>query len=292
MRHASDWRMLAYLAIVAGVTLVQWQLDEINPLLYAFGLFMSFTVSVISHNHNHSPIFKGRVANLLIGYVISLFYGHPAFVWIPVHNRNHHKFVNGEGDLSITYRLSPANNLFTLLTYPTMSSIVEMRAIGPYLRDLRSSSNRWMYWANLSQYVVFYGVMIGLFVIDWRKALLFMLIPQQFSLFVIHIFNYVQHVNCDKDSPTNHSRNFVSPVFNAILFNNGYHTVHHDKPAAHWSETPALHAAIASSIHPSLNVGSWWGWMFKTYLLGRPAVLPAASATTASATAAGLPNTA
>ena len=274
MRNASDWRMLAYLAITAGVTAWQWQLDEIQPLLYAFGLFMAFTVAVISHNHNHAPIFHGRVPNLLVGYVISLFYGHPAFVWIPVHNRNHHKFVNRDGDLSITHRLSPANNLFTLLTYPTMSSIIELRAVGPYLRELRSGRNRWTLWASLSQYVVFYGVMIALFVIDWRKALLFMLIPQQFSLFVIHIFNYVQHVDCDKHSATNHSRNFTSPVFNYLLFNNGYHTVHHDHPATHWSETPKLHAAIEGRIDPSLNVPSWWGWMFRTYLLGRaPAAL-------------------
>ena len=273
MRHSSDWRMLAYLAIAATVGVIQWNGATIQPLLYACGLFMAFSVAVISHNHNHSPIFRGRVANLLVGYVISFFYGHPAFVWVPVHNRNHHRFVNAAGDLSITHRMTPANNLFSLLTYPTMSSIFELRAVLPYLREMGVSRRHWAYWSAVSQYVVFYGVMLGLFLLDWRKALLFVVLPQQFSLFVIHLFNYIQHVGCDSESPVNHSRNFTGPILNALLFNNGFHTVHHDRPSTHWSQTRRMHKTVAGRMDPTLNVASLWRWMFTTYLLGRSVVV-------------------
>ena len=274
MRNSRDWQMLAYLAIAATVGVVQWNRVTIQPALYAFGLLMAFSVAVISHNHNHSPIFRGRIPNLLVGYLISFFYGHPAFVWVPVHNRNHHRFVNGAGDLSITHRMTSANNLFSLLTYPTMSSIVELRAVLPYLRELGATRSRWAYWSAISQYVVFYGVMAGLLLLDWRKTLLFVVLPQQFSLFVIHLFNYIQHVGCDSQSPVNHSRNFTGPILNALLFNNGFHTVHHDRPSTHWSKTPRMHDAIAGRIEPSLNIESLSGWMFKTYLLGRSVVVP------------------
>ena len=287
MRHSRDWQMLAYLAIAATVGIFQWNRATLHPILYAFGLFMAFSVAVISHNHNHSPIFRGRIPNLLVGYLISFFYGHPAFVWVPVHNRNHHRFVNAAGDLSITHRMTPSNNLFSLLTYPTMSSIVELRAVLPYLRELGAARNRWAYWSAVSQYGVFYGVMAGLLLLDWRKTLLFVVLPQQFSLFVIHLFNYIQHVGCDSQSPVNHSRNFTGPILNALLFNNGFHTVHHDRPSTHWSQTPRMHDVIAGRVDPSLNVTSLSGWMFKTYLLGRLAVVPgkARAETTAAASA-------
>jgi hypothetical protein len=77
----------------------------------------------------------------------------------------------------------------------------------------------------------------------------------------------VQHVEADAESEWNHSRNFVSPVLNALLFNNGYHTVHHLTPGVHWSQTPELHAKHVAKIHPSLLVKSWWGWMAYTFFI-------------------------
>jgi fatty acid desaturase len=113
--------------------------------------------------------------------------------------------------------------------------------------------------------------MLGLFLLGWRKALLFYLVPQQFALFTIQIFNYVQHIDCEQGSEWNHSRNFVSPLLNALLFNNGYHTVHHLKPGVHWSAIPALHQQHAAKIHPDLLRRSWWRFMANVFVLGRQA---------------------
>ena len=126
--------------------------------------------------------------------------------------------------------------------------------------------------------------MASLLLLDWRKALVFFVIPQQFALFTIQVFNYVQHIEVDTGSEWNHSRNFVSPVLNTLLFNNGYHTVHHDKPGVHWSQTPALHAQHAHHIHPELLVPSWWGVMIRMFIL-RP-FLPARPPTFTPRTAA------
>jgi len=105
-----------------------------------------------------------------------------------------------------------------------------------------------------------------LFVLDWRKTLLFFVIPQQVALFAIQCVNFLQHIETDADSEWNHSRNFVGPVLNGLLFNNGYHTVHHLKPGVHWSELPQLHAPYAERIHPSLLERSWLRYFGRTYL--------------------------
>jgi beta-carotene hydroxylase len=82
------------------------------------------------------------------------------------------------------------------------------------------------------------------------------------------IFNYIQHVHADEESQWNHSRNFVGWALNWFLLNNGYHTIHHEKPGLHWSLVPQEHAKIAHQVDPALFERSFWWYMIRVYLLG------------------------
>jgi beta-carotene hydroxylase len=270
LRYTADLRTLAYLAFTAALSVVQWNLDGINPALYLLSLFMGVTVAVISHNHNHLGIWKSKRLNLVTSYVISIYYGYPAVAWVPTHNQVHHKYNNSEEDSSRAPKFFNSNHLFALLIYPTLTGMAQSAEIFAYLKNLRRRDRK-AFWMAASEFIVFFGFMAGIFLLDWKKALLFFLIPQQFALFMIQVFNYVQHVETPTGSDWNHSRNFVSPVLNALLFNNGYHTVHHQKPGVHWTQTPKLHAEVESKIHPALLQKSWWGYMIWTFLL-RPLV--------------------
>jgi beta-carotene hydroxylase len=286
LRHRADLRSLAYLAVAVALTVIQWRLGEIHPVLYTLSFFMSLSTSIISHNHNHLGMWKSRVANLITSYVITMYYGHPAIAWVPTHNQVHHKLNNAEGDSSRSPKWFKNNHLPALLIYPTVTGIVQTKEIRAFFKDLYGK-NRRAFWEGISQYIVFGVVMAGLFWLDWRKTLLFVLIPQQFAQFMIQVFNYVQHVETHTGSDWNHSRNFVSPVLNALLFNNGYHTVHHMKPGVHWADTPPLHAEHASNIDSTLLVKSWWWFMLWTFFL-RPLV-PGARAPTWGSTHEGAP---
>ena len=128
-------------------------------------------------------------------------------------------------------------------------------------------SDRRKFYLAASQYLVlgiYYAVAI--LILDWKKAILFIVIPHQVSLFSILIFNYVQHVHTDEESPYNHARNFTG-LINPMLFNNGYHTIHHQAPGLHWSETPAAQKEIQSRIDPALNERSFWWYILRVYLL-------------------------
>lgn len=103
--------------------------------------------------------------------------------------------------------------------------------------------------------------------IDWRKALYFVIIPQQISLFSVLIFNYVQHVHANEESEWNHSRNFTG-LLNFMLFNNGLHTVHHETAGLHWSQVPAEHKKVEHLIDDSLKERSFWWYIFRNYALG------------------------
>ncbi len=267
LQYKADIRTVAYLLVTTALFFVQWNLDELNPILYVWSLFMAVSIAVIAHNHNHLPIWKSDVMNKLTDYWLTLFYGFPAFGWIPTHNKNHHKFNNREGDYTLTYRFSEKNNLWTILSYPSISSYFQQTPIRDFLKKTwEKDKGKFAFY--MLQYVALAAFIVGGLVIDWKKAVLFILIPHQVALFSILVFNYLQHVHADETSPVNHSRNFVSPILNALLFNNGYHTVHHDNAQLHWSLTPEAHAKIADKIDPYLNVRSFWGYLFQTYILG------------------------
>ena len=265
LRFKEDRRTVAYMALTTSVFILQWAVTGFHPTLYIGYLFLSIAVTVIAHNHNHLPIFKSPLLNTFTDYWLTVFYGFPAFAWIPTHNMNHHRLNNREGDYTITYRITEHNTLLMLLLYPTMSSYYQQKPIRDYLKNLWKG-NRKKFWLAAGQYIALF-VWIGAFLIlDWQKALLYVIIPQQVGLFSVLVFNYVQHVHADEESTYNHSRNFTG-FLNTLLFNNGYHTVHHDKAGSHWSKAPELHAEVADKIDPELIERSFWWYIIRVYFL-------------------------
>jgi len=254
------------MAVTTGLLVFNW-LTPFHWAPFLLACFMAVTVTVMAHNHNHVRMWSSKFMNSLTDLWLTLFYGFPVFAWIPTHNMNHHRYTNREGDYTITYRISEKNNLGTLLTYPTVSSYYQQTPIRNYLKRLWEKS-RSRFWFCISQYGILLAFYAAAIAIDWRSWLLYIFIPHQVGLFFVLVFNYVQHVHADEESKVNHSRNIVGPALNILLFNNGFHTVHHNNPGLHWSELPAAHAAFEHKIDPSLNEQSFWWMIIRVYILG------------------------
>lgn len=265
LRYKADRRTLVYMFITTALLYVQWYLVPFNIFLYIVSLFMAISVAVIAHNHNHLPMWRSKFMNSLTDYWLTLFYGFPAFGWIPTHNKNHHVLNNKLGDYTITYRLTEKNNFFSLVSYPSVSSFYQQKPIRDYLKMLWKTDRKEFYLAFM-QYFALAALYIVAFYFDWKKALIFIAIPHQISLFSVLIFNYVQHVHADEESEYNHSRNFVG-FLNKMLFNNGYHTIHHERAGIHWSETPVAHKKIEQYIDPVLLERGFWGYIMRSYFL-------------------------
>ena len=265
LHYRADLRTLAYIVFTTILFAALW-VYGFNWIAYSVYLLCAIAVSVITHNHQHLKIWKNRTLNTLTDWWLTAFYGLPIFVWIPTHNRNHHKFTNKEGDVSITYRHTEENNFLSVLSYPSVSGYHQMKeSIIPYMVKLRQT-DRQAYIENCIQIVVLAVWVIGFLLLDWKKALIYVVIPQQFSAFIVMVFNYIQHVHTDEESPYDHSRNFMG--INWLLFNNGYHTAHHERAGIHWSLLPAEHNRIAHLIKPELVQKTMLGYLFRTYILG------------------------
>ncbi|MDX2190139.1 MAG: fatty acid desaturase [Bacteroidota bacterium] len=264
LKYKADLRAVAYMIATSCLFAYQW-IYGFNVWIYIIYLHFSVAVSVMTHNHNHINIWKNKVLNVFTDWWLTVFYGVPVFTWIPTHNRNHHRYNNKEGDSSITYRHTENNNIFSVLSYPSISGYHQMtQSIIPYMKQLWAD-DRPKFYEYLTQVFVLISWVATFLILDWQKALLYVVIPQQVSGFSVFVFNYVQHVHADEESRWNHSRNFM--WVNAFLFNNGYHTMHHEKANIHWSELPQYHKEIEKNIAPDLIEKSFWGYIFKTYVL-------------------------
>jgi beta-carotene hydroxylase len=274
-RRSADYRTILWVLMAQLLVIVLYARPELAPYTWPLSCYFALACGIIAHNHNHCPTFRDRRANTAFGMWISLFYGYPTFAWVPTHNLNHHKFVNSEGDATITWRHTNRHNLFVAVTYFFVSSYYQSAPINAYIKNAREKRPA-LFRRIMGEYAVWGGgylLMAGLAVWLYGPAAglkLFVLavgIPAFFSLWTIMLFNYDQHVHADAHSKYDHSRSFTSPTLNFLLFNNGYHAAHHEFPGAHWTELKAHHEELAPNINPVLNQKSLWWYWTKQYFL-------------------------
>ena len=267
LNYKEDLRTLLFIFTITALLIVQWQFGEIQPLLYICCLILAISVSIMVHNHIHSPLWKSDFFNLITDYWLTFFYGFPICGWIPTHVMNHHVLNNQDGDYSQTDLVGKKNNLFTLLISPMVTSRVQVPSHFVYLKKLWTKDRR-RCCKQISQFVVLGGMMLVAFILDWKKTLLYIFIPQQVAISTVLFFNYVQHVHADRDDRWDHTRDFVGKTLNFLLFNNGFHGAHHERPKLHWSKLPDMHSKIAHEINPVLIERNMVWFFFRVYILG------------------------
>ncbi|MFM2417595.1 MAG: hypothetical protein RL385_2318 [Pseudomonadota bacterium] len=274
-RRASDYRTLLWVLMAQMLVVLLYSRPDLGRYLWPLSCYFALACGVIAHNHNHCPTFREKWANTAFGMWISLFYGYPTFAWVPTHNLNHHKYVNAEGDATITWRYTNRHNAFVAITYFFVSSYFQSEPINAYIKAARARKPA-LFRRIMAEYVVWgggyvsmaalaialYGLMPGL-----QLFALAIGIPAFFSLWTIMLFNYDQHAHADSTSKYDHSRSFTSPLLNFLLFNNGYHAAHHEFPGCHWTELEGHHASLAPNINPVLNQRSLWWYWAKQYVL-------------------------
>ncbi|MDI1482560.1 fatty acid desaturase [Polyangium sp. y55x31] len=270
LRYRADIRTLCFVAIYFALVAVQWVTAPsalwIAIPLVALTCVFSFLGAVATHNTVHCPVFKQRWANRAFQVVLTLTYGHPVSAFVPGHNLSHHKHTQTRRDVMRTTKVRYRSNLLNgLLFMPTVGRdvfLADMR----YFKAMYRKNPPW-FRQMILEATVFLGTMGVLLALDWKKFLIYVLIPHQYAAWGIISMNYLQHDGCDQKSEYNHSRNFIGKFVNFMAYNNGYHTIHHMEPGLHWSLLPAEHAKrVAPFIHPELDQPSMLVYLFRTFV--------------------------
>lgn len=286
LRYKADRRTLAFVATYYVLTLWLWFAAPRAWYLLAPTLVvlcaLSWICAVITHNTVHSPVFKYRLLNKWFQIVLTCAYGFPVSGYVPGHNLSHHRHMQGRADVMRTTKGRFSWNLLNLLFFFAMVGVDVEKANQRFARTMKKQHPRW-FQQFVTEALFCWGIKAVLLLVDWRKCLLFIVLPHAFALWGITTVNFLQHDGADHKHQYNHSRNFVGALFNWFTFNNGFHTVHHDVPGLHWSLTPARHwRDVHPHIHPALEQPSLALYVFRTFLFpgervnydGSPYVLP------------------
>ena len=286
LRYKADRRTLFFVALYFTCLTTLWlKAPAFWPLHVALVMVTSvlaFMGAVATHNALHSPPFKSRPLNRAFQVVLTLTYGHPVSAYVPGHNLSHHRFTQTNKDVMRTTKMRFRYNLLNILFFLVRVAPGIMKADSTYVKAMHKRSPVWF-----RQYVIeasaFFGMSALLLVLDWKKFLLYWMLPHTYAAWGIVSMNYPQHDGCDPDSEWNHSRNFVGKLVNWWPYNNGYHTLHHIEPGLHWSLLPEEHKKrVAPFIDPRLDQKSLIAFCFENYVWpgrrlrfdGTPVVLP------------------
>ena len=269
LRYAADRRTIAFISAYFIVLAVAYSLPLswwTTPFLVGLLSLISFICAVITHNTVHAPMFHARGMNRLVQVVLTLTYGHPVSAFVPGHNLSHHRHTQTERDLMRTSKLRFRWNFLNQLLFAWTVGPSVFQSNWRFAREMRTRKPAWFRQLCLEA-AIFIGFVLVAFVIDWQKALLFVLIPHQYAAWGVVGINFMQHDGCDPKSPWNHSRNFTGFWTNWLTFNNGYHGIHHMKPSLHWSLLPEVHRReLAPHIHPALEEPNLVGYAFRAFV--------------------------
>lgn len=277
-RHPADYRSLLWaLAFCPLVPTLSYVWPGLAPWLLPLALWLAYSVGAIAHNHNHRPVFAGRAENAALGAWLSFFYGAPIIFWIPTHNQNHHKYLNGPGDATGTSRFATEDSFSAALRYPFHSSLAQLPLIWRFITHAARRRPRVFRQFMLQAGALALGHLLALgLALRWyglvQGGLVYALalgLPALFAPWVTMFTNYLQHVGCDPGSADRHSRNFVDRRYNWLMFNGGYHTVHHEHPGVHWSRYPELHRERSAAIGRDLEHATLAGYCFHAYGIQR-----------------------
>ncbi len=242
-----------------------------NAAFFVGACCFSFLNAVVVHNHLHKGIFRSKALNRVFRCVLSFGALYPASANIASHNLVHHHFDDdGQPDWAAPENVRFRWHLLNLLHFPNVVGPNTFAGVSRWARTTRQRDFRRQY---LVEQVFAFGLTGVLLVADFWTALFFIVLPQLWGARGILRINLIQHDGCDIHSEWNHSRNFVGRVFNWIMCNNGYHTIHHNRAGLHWSVLHLAHdRECGPRTDPRLNEPSMVLYLLRTFVfhLRRP----------------------
>jgi beta-carotene hydroxylase len=200
--------------------------------------FLCFVASIVTHNHMHAPVFRAHVLNVALNVLLSLSRGHSATGIVVPHNLNHHVHEGSREDWIAPRLAGRGPGILRLVRYVAAASA--NMAMRRWAKTAPRLPRRWRGSAPLEKTALWLLVLAVLLFAGWESLAMILVLPWLAGLAMLVGVNLLQH-----EGVRDGSRDFVGPVVNWLLFNNGYHTVHHLFPSLHWSRLVDRHRETA-----------------------------------------------
>ena len=216
----------------------QWWLVYI-PYCYVSQFYYKGRFGLMLHNICHRKLFKKpyRWINNWVIWGVCPFFGHTPETYFVHHMAMHHVENNMPDDTSSTlaYKRDSFGNF---LLYYLKFIFLGFRDTFMYLFNRRRKK---MYMRMTFGEFSFFAFCIIMCFVNLKATLWIFIIPFIVARFVMMIGNWAQHAFIDKNDPENHftsSINCINTSYNRTCWNDGYHVIHHLRPAMHYTEMP------------------------------------------------------
>ena len=251
--HVACWfGLLAFGLLVPAAT--NWYLAV--PLIVTLSLLnLSITIGVL-HMHTHRPLFVSRRANRVIDVLCGVPAALTAAEMREVHVLNHHRYDDGPGDVTSTE--GSERGLRAVWYWIRYGTIVKNHTVRTVFAADASAGRR----KRRRQFVIDLTLVVTLLLATWVVAdatryVLFYWIPFLVTQVNSGYFAWLSHAPARvyEDGPSK-SVNTVGNWLNFLIFNQGYHSVHHRYPGIHWSQIPDK-LDFMSQVRPAVIVPYW-----------------------------------
>ena len=244
-RHKEDrWPVLIVLMLTALDFFMYFTVSSL-AVLFTYYLVMLIPKGIIcawNHHHQHIFTFRNTALNRGLEFAYALHTGVTTHLWRLHHVLGHHlNFLDQEKDESRWKRKN--GKKMGMIEY-TLNV-----ALTAYSRGYTVGKR---YPKQLKPFLIYTAitfVIVALLV--WFKPVagfMLFILPMITSLLFTAYATYDHHSGLDTENEFEASRNKMSPVFNFLTGNLGYHTAHHHKQGVHWSKLPELHEKIKDKI--------------------------------------------
>ena len=224
--------LLLYTSLLTGIF---WWITY-ALYFYISQLYFKGRFGLMLHCISHRKLFKKEVGFLQhwVIWIVCPFFGHTPETYFAHHMGMHHVENNMEDDASSTLRFQ-RDSLRGFLQYVSRFLLLGFRDTFLYF----FSRNRRKFYLRLSlgelSFYLFCTIMCW---INWPVTLLLFIIPFLFARIVMMLGNWAQHAFVNPDAPEDNTINCINTPYNKTCWNDGYHYIHHERPALHYTDIP------------------------------------------------------
>ena len=187
----------------------------------------------------HRPMFKKPYQWLhkYITWIVCPFFGNTPETYFAHHIAMHHVENNQEDDASSTLHYK-RDNPWHFLQY--LFRFLFAGFVETFLYFFHRRRKKLYMRLSVGEFS-FFLICIALCFVNFKATLMVLIVPVIYARFIMMMGNWTQHSFIDKKNPECHFSsvyNCINNVYNQNCWNDGYHSIHHLKPALHYTEMP------------------------------------------------------
>lgn len=211
-------------------------------IYFIFSIMTKWCIFPWNHHHQHVFTFSKPIFNRLLEIMYWFQTGITWYGWVLHHNLWHHIHYQDQTKDESAWK-SPKGKRYHPLVYTIITTLTS-----PYRAIKVGNKHPKIQRYFIYMFLIHASLVSSIIYIKPLQWIIIFLIPMMIEFLLTIYITYYHHSWLESDDPYKSSYNIISPWYNLLTGNLGYHTAHHLKWSLHWSKLPEFHKTIEHKI--------------------------------------------